>query len=208
LTQAIASRTGVAVRFVLGSSGQLAAQIRNGAPYDLFLSANAAYVRDLETSGHVVAGSGVPYATGRLGLWSKSGAVKRVEDLAGAGVVHAAIANPGHAPYGLAARQLLERTGLWKRIEPKIVYGENVRQALQFAERGNADAAIVSWTLVFNRNGIRLSEELHDPIRQAGGVVARSGRKAEARKILDWLRSTGGQKVLAGFGLFPPVKDR
>ncbi len=196
------------MRFVLGSSGQLAAQIRNGAPYDLFLSASLQYVRELESTGHLVPGSVAVYATGRLGLWSRDGKVTSLEDLARDSVVHVAIANPGHAPYGLAAKQLLESAGLWKKLQPKIVFAENVRQALQFAERGNADAAILAWTLVHDKGGIWLSDAHHSPILQAGGVSRRSKRQLEAGKLLQFLRSAAGRQLLGRYGLFPPPREK
>ena len=125
------------LKFVFGSSGQLASQIRGGAPYDVYLSANLDFVRALETEGRLVVGSVRQYARGRLALYSRDGKVTTLEQLAG--VRNIAIANPAHAPYGVAAKQVLP-AGLGK----KIVYAENVRQALQFAESGNAEAAIVS----------------------------------------------------------------
>lgn len=207
LTDIFQKEIGLPVRFVLGSSGQLSAQIRNGAPYDLFLSASLQYVRELENTGHVVPGSVAVYATGRLGLWSRDGKVTALEDLARESVVHVAIANPGHAPYGLAAKQLLENSGLWQKLERKIVLAENVRQALQFAERGNADAAILAWTLVHDRGGIRLPDSRHGPILQAGGVVQRSQRAAEASRLLRFLRSGAGRQILGRYGLFPPPRD-
>jgi molybdate transport system substrate-binding protein len=207
LTETFQKEIGGSVRFVMGSSGQLAAQIRNGAPYDLFLSANLQYVRELEGTGHIVQGSGAVYATGRLGLWSRDGRITTLEALASDTVVHVAIANPGHAPYGVAAKQLLQGVGLWSRIEPKVVLAENVRQAYQFAERGNADAAILAWTLVHDKGGVRLPDSRHDPILQAGGVVSRSARKAESEKLLKWLRSGAGRQILGRYGLFLPPRD-
>ena len=93
---------------------------------------------------------------------------------------HLAIPNPEHAPYGVAAREALENRKLWKQIQPKIVYGENVSQALQFAESGNADAVITSWTLLKGR-GILLPDSWHKPIRQAGAVVKSSQQPACSR---------------------------
>ena len=129
--------------------------------------------------------------------------MKSLADLKSAGVKHLAIANPAHAPYGTAAKTLLERQGLWREIEPKIVYGENVRQALQYAESSNAEAVITSWTLLIGR-GILLPPEMYDPIRQAGGVVKSSAQIPAARQFLQFLTSNEGRKVLEAGGLFPP----
>ncbi len=193
--------------FVNGSSGMLAQQIRNGAPFDVYLSANEQYVKDMEASGHLLKASGRVYAIGRLGLWSKNRSRRRLEDLPGASVTHVAIANPVHAPYGVAARQMLQRLKLWATMAPRIVYAENVRQALQFAESGNAEAAIVAWSLVHNRGGVLLPAELHDPIRQAGAVVRSSHQPALARRLLDFLTSPDGARLLERFGFFAAPED-
>ncbi|HXN48016.1 MAG TPA: molybdate ABC transporter substrate-binding protein [Bryobacteraceae bacterium] len=196
--------TGRKAKFVLGASGMLARQIEQGAPYDVFLSANERFVTDLAKSGRLQPDSVRIYAYGRLGLWSRDGAVKRLEQLRDRRVVHLAIANPATAPYGAAARQLLESAGLWSAVEGKVVYGENVRQALQFAESGNADAVITAWSLVFERGGILLPDSGHSPIRQAGAVVAGRPDEAAARRFLDLLGSEDGQRILAAHGLALP----
>jgi molybdate transport system substrate-binding protein len=117
-------------------------------------------------------------------------------------VMHVAIANPAHAPYGVAAKAALQSRGIWNQIEKKIVFGENVRQALQFAESGNAEAVITSWTLLHDRGGVLLPAEWHAPIRQAGAVVSRSKNADVARRFLDWLTGPAGRDLLLGYGLF------
>ena len=191
------------IRFTIGSSGSLARQIENGAPYDVFLSASEQYVRNLAASGNLDSTTIVVYATGRIGLWSADGSVRSLDDLTKAHVKHIAIPNPEFAPYGIAARKALETRGLWKQIETKIVYGENVRQTMQFAESRNADAVITSWTLLKNR-GTLLPAEWHDPIRQAGGVVKTSVQPAAAREFLKFLSGADGRRILESGGLFPP----
>ncbi len=198
--------TGRKAKFVLGASGMLARQIEQGAPYDVFLSANERFVADLAKSGRLEPDSVRVYAYGRLGLWSRDAAVTRIEQLRDRRVVHLAIANPAHAPYGAAARQLLESEGLWKAVESKVVFGEDVRQALQFAESGNADAVITAWSLVFERGGILLPDSGHSPIRQAGGVVAGRPDEAAARRFLDLLASDEGRRILAAHGLGLPER--
>jgi molybdate transport system substrate-binding protein len=194
--------TAAPVKFTLASSGSLKQQIENGAPFDVFLSANDQYVKDLAKSGQVDASTVIVYATGRLALWSRDGSVKSLDDLKKPEVKHLAIPNPEHAPYGVAARQLLQNRKLWTQIEPKIVYGENVRQALQFAESGNADAVITSWTLLKGR-GILLPDAWHQPIRQAGAVVKSSAQPVLAREFLKFLSSPNGRKILDSAGLTP-----
>jgi molybdate transport system substrate-binding protein len=194
------------VKFSFASSGSLAQQVQNGAPFDVFLSADEHYVKDLAAAGRLESDT-VNYALGRVALWSLDGSVRSFDDLKKPSVKHLAIPNPEHAPYGVAARKALETRGLWSEVQPKIVYGENVRQALQFAESGNADAVITSWTLLKGR-GVLLPAEWHDPIRQSGGVVKTSGQIALARQFLKFLTSAEGRKILEDGGLFPPNPDR
>jgi molybdate transport system substrate-binding protein len=178
-------------------------QIENGAPFDVFLSANETYVRDLLAAGLVT--DPTNYATGRIALWSPNGSVASLEDLKKTAVIHLAIPNPQHAPYGVAAKQALEARGLWEAVEPKIVYGENVRQALQFAESGNVDAVITSWTLLIGK-GALLPEQWHAPIRQTGAVVKASTQAEAARRFLHFMMSPAAQKILTDGGLFPPAR--
>ncbi len=182
----------------------LARQIEQGAPFDVFLSANQKFVDDLDAAGRLTPGTKRLYAYGRLGLWSKSGTVKNLSGLRGARVLHLALPNPAHAPYGVAARQALENQGLWKPLEPKVVYAENVRQAFEYAESGNADAVITAWTLLHNRGGILLPDAWHQPIGQAGAAVAGSRDPAGAKRFLDFLGSAEGRKLLEEHGLTPP----
>ncbi len=125
------------LRFSFGSSGMLARQIEAGAPFDVFLSANEEFVMDLVKKRKIHKEDVLVYATGRLGLWSKSGAIQDFEDFKKFDRVKVAIANPQHAPYGKAAKEALIRAKLWDRIEPDVIYAENVRQTMQFAESGN-----------------------------------------------------------------------
>jgi molybdate transport system substrate-binding protein len=185
------------IRFTFASSGSLKQQIENGAPFDVFLSANEKFVQDL---GALVTDANV-YAIGRIALWSPNGSVTSLADLKKNNVTHVAIPNPQHAPYGVAAKEALESQGLWKEVEPKIVYGENVRQALQFAESGNVEAVITSWTLLIGK-GILLPSEWHSPIRQTGAVVKASKQPEAARRFLKFLISPEGQKILKDGGLW------
>jgi molybdate transport system substrate-binding protein len=187
------------VRFTLASSGSLKQQIENGAPCDVFLSANEQYVKDL-AAANLVSDTTI-YAIGRIALWSPNGSVATLADLKKTSVTHLSIPNPQFAPYGVAARQALESQGLWKDVEPKIVYGENVRQALQFAESGNVEAVITSWTLL-NGKGTLLPAEWHQPIRQTGAVVKSSTQLDAARRFLKFLLSPEAQKILNEGGLW------
>jgi molybdate transport system substrate-binding protein len=184
----------------------LARQIENGAPYDLFLCANEQFVRDLTAQKHLIPVSVAAYATGRLGLWSAHGTPAGLAALTDSRIRLIAIANPQHAPYGAAARALLERAGLWTRLQPKIVLAENVRQAYEYARTGNADVVITSWTLLKAEPGAKLlPENGHPPIRQSGGIVTGTQRGIEARAFLRFLLSPAGQSILHAGGLFPPM---
>lgn len=205
LTRGYAAAGGGALRFVFGSSGMLARQIENGAPYDVFLCANEQFVGDLTAQKHLIPETVAAYATGRLGLWSAHGTPASFAALADAKIRLVAIANPQHAPYGAAARALLERAGLWDTLQPKIVLAENVRQAYEYARTGNADVVITSWTLLKGESGAKLLPEIdHPPIRQSGGVVTGTQREARARAFLRFLLSPAGQSILRDGGLFPP----
>jgi molybdate transport system substrate-binding protein len=203
LAPAASQALGTRVRFTLASSGALAQQVANAAPFDVFLSANESYVSDAVKKGYLDPSTVVVYAYGRIALWSKSGSIRSIEDLGKTEVLHVAIANPEHAPYGIAARQALENRKLWRAVEPKLVYGENVAQALQFAESGNAEAVITSWTLLKGRS-ILLPQEWHAPIRQTGGVLKSSSQPDAARRFLKFLTSPEGKKILSEGGLFGP----
>ena len=148
LGKAYTAKTGTEVSLILSSSGKLQQQIREGAPYDVFASANLSYLKDLETSGDIAASSVRVYAEGRLALWTKGKeAPADLAALADKKYEHIAIANPEHAPYGTAAREALRSIGLWDSLESRVVRGSNVRQAMQYVESGNAEVALIaaSW---------------------------------------------------------------
>ena len=201
--------TGTQVTFNFAASGQLAQQIEQGAPVDMFVSANTAYVEELAAKGRVLPDSVQTYARGRLTLWTRadsSPTVETVEDLLNPEVRRVAIANPEHAPYGVAARQALQTAGVWDAIQSKLVPGENVRQALQYAETGNVDAAIIPLSLSITSQGswTLIPEDLHTPIEQALGVVADSPRRAQARDFADFIAGPQGQAILQEYGFMIP----
>ena len=205
LAQGFEAQSGAKVRFTFGASGNLAQQVANGAPYDVFLSADEQRVKDLAPSGDPDFGGVEVYAQGRLALWSKTGKIANLTALSAPGILHVAIANPAHAPYGIAAKQALENAGLWKSLEKKIVYGESVRQALEYAESGNADAVITAWSLVIHRKGILIPADLHNPIRQAGAALKGGKNPEGGAAFLRFLLSPQGRALLsnAGFDMAP-----
>ena len=190
--------------FTFGASGSLAQQIEHGAPYDVYLSANQLFVKQLADSGRLAKDTVAVYANGRVALWSRSGQIRALADLLKPEVKRIAIANPAHAPYGVAARESLRSQGVWGRVEAKVVYGESVADALQFAQSGNADAAIVAYSQVLGKGGIALPAVWHAPIAQSGGVVAASKHGDEARKFMRFLAGGEGKAVLRKFGFDTP----
>lgn len=192
------------IRLSFGSSGTLARQIVHGAEFDLFLAASRRYVEDTVKAKAADAATVRPYARGRVAVWSKHGITWKTLEKA----ARISIANPVHAPYGAAAKQVLERQGRWASLEPKLVYGENIRQSWRFAATGNTDATLTAWTLVFDKGGELLPEAWHDPILQTAVIPKRSNNPAAAAKLIEWLTSPAGQKVLSAAGLMPVRQDQ
>jgi molybdate transport system substrate-binding protein len=197
---------GQPIRFVFASSAVLRQQIENGAPYDVFLSANAAYVDRLASSGKLEPGSVRVYAVGRVGLLWRDGKHHPISNLTQNRVRIVALPNPKLAPYGVAAQQALEHAGIWSKVQPKVVYGENVRETLELFSSGNADAVLTSASLLQGKNPDLIPADWHQPIIQKGGVIA-SARLADAgRRFMDFLTSPAGQAIFARFGFGPPPK--
>ncbi|MGI8959405.1 MAG: molybdate ABC transporter substrate-binding protein [Bryobacteraceae bacterium] len=204
LAQQFEKTNPIRVRFVTGASAILSQQIENGAPYDVFLSANAQFVDLLSSFGKLRPDSVTAYAIGRVGVLWKDGNQHRISDLTENWVRFVALPNPKLAPYGAAAQEALEHAGLWKQVQPKVIYGENVRQALQLFESGNADAALTAAALLQGRNANLLPADWHRPIVQKAGIVAGTKNLEAARKFLDFLTSKAGQDVFAAFGFGSP----
>jgi molybdate transport system substrate-binding protein len=209
LADRFTAATGIAVTPVIGASGQLVQQIRQGAPYDVFLSANQAYVLDLAKAGLINADSVRVYAQGRLVLVlnkQSSVAVKGLADLTRSEVKRIAVANPELAPYGLAARQALEQSRLWDSLKPKVVLAESVRQAFQYVQSGDAEVGLVAHSVAQGPEvrSIEVDAGLYKPILQSLGVIAGSKHGPAARRFASFLLSDESQKQLAAFGFGPP----
>jgi len=193
--------------FTFSSSGVLARQIENGAPYDLFLSASEEFMTQLVKKNKVIQEEIQIYAIGRIGLWAKSGAIRTLQDLDQPAVRVIAVANPQLAPYGYAAMAALTKTKLLPVVKDRIVFAENIRQAQQFAETGNADCAILSWSLIFNKGGYLIPDNLHPAIRQVAAPIRRKGGKNVklADSFILFLQSQVGRSIFAqhGFNLLP-----
>jgi molybdate transport system substrate-binding protein len=210
LGSAFERETGQRVSFSFGSTGLLAKQIREGAPFDLFAAANVSFVEEVVQAGACDASTQAPYARGRIALWTKRLALdppSGLSDLADARFRRIAIANPEHAPYGQAAKQALERAGSWDAVKTRLVYGENVRQTLQFAETGNVEAAIVALALVVNDREnpwALIDEALHRPIDQALVVCARGSQRAGGEAFARFAGSEPGRAVMRRYGFLLP----
>ena len=204
------ARSGTPVDLILGSTGNLTSQIENGAPADLFFAANEAFLDRLETGGLLEPGTRRVYAHGRLALIWREGATPPP------GVVEAlvldlegplALANPEHAPYGTAAREVLVSLGVWEAVTPRVVMGENVVQALQFVETGNAEVGLVALSLVREaraRPHHVVPDSLHRPLRQAAGVIRGTRNPEGSRSLLEWVLSEEGQAILRRHGFEAP----
>lgn len=209
------AETGRQVRLVFGSSGNFYRQIEQGAPFQVFMSADEQYVFRLADAGRTE-DRGVLYARGRIVLFAPAASPLAVDEgmaglreaLRAGSVRRLAIANPEHAPYGRAAEQALRATGLWERVRPFLVLGENVSQAAQFASGGSAQGGIFAYSLALApevaRRGryVLLPEELHEPIRQRMVLVQGAGETARA--FYRYLQQPGARKVLSRYGFALP----
>jgi molybdate transport system substrate-binding protein len=211
LATAFERETGIKVDITIGSSGQLAQQILNGAPIDVFASADSGWVQQLVAAGKTVPGTESVYARGHLVLFTMSEtlALARIEDVAAPGIQRIAIANPEHAPYGRAAREALQSSGLWDGLQPRIVMGDNVRHSVQLAQSRNVDLAITSLALMQTGTGrwLVLPESLHTPLTQMAAVVSGRPHEADAQRFLRFLLAAEGRRILArfNFALPPPA---
>lgn len=204
--------TGIRVTFNFGSTGQLTQQIEQGAPVDLFAAANVRFVEELERRGLIIPETKALYAQGRITLWTRANSplrLERVEDFARADVRRVAIANPEHAPYGIAAREALQSTGVWEQVEPKLVFGENVVQTLQYAATGNVDAAIVALSISIGSDGkwVLVPQEAHQPLNQALAVIRSTKNEAAARRFAAYINSPQGRVVMRKYGFVLPGEE-
>jgi molybdate transport system substrate-binding protein len=209
LTPAFISQNACDLRLTLGSTGLLARQIIQGAPFDLFLAANSAYVEQVVKSGACDASSVASYGRGRLVIWVKGSAGGELSPAAlnDARFRRVAIADPEHAPYGKAARDALIHAGVWQQVSGRLVYGENVQQALELAESGNADAAIVGLSLAIGSQSgswSLIDEAFHAPIDQTLVVCNHGTNRARARQLADFLKAPAGRAILRKYGFLMP----
>ncbi len=212
-----AGHPGIAVTPSYGSSGTFFAQLQRGAPFDLFLSADVSYPRQLERGGLVAADGTFTYAVGRLVLWVRRNSPLDVEHrglqaLLDPSVSHIAIANPEHAPYGRAAQAALASAGVLDAVRPRLVLGENVSQALQFVQSGSADAGIVALSLALAPTVAdegrywEVPLDLYPRMEQGGALLKEAADLGAARRFAEFMQSDPGRAILHRFG-FSMVED-
>jgi molybdate transport system substrate-binding protein len=208
-------QTGENVKLSFGSSGNLFNQIQNGAPFDLFLSADEDYPRQLIKLGLAESSSFYRYAVGKLVLWVAASSPLDVERrginvLLDSSVKKIAIANPQHAPYGRAAEAALRHYGIYDKVANRLVLGENVSQAAQFVESGNAQVGLVALshamapTMRGKRRYWQIPQDAYPPVNQAAVIPSRSSHKKQAERFLEFLKTSDASPVLERYGFATP----
>lgn len=199
------------VEVIYGSSGKFHTQIQQGAPYDLYFSADIAFPRGLERAGHA-AGPTRPYAVGRLVLWSKRPDADKLTltDLTKPGFKRIAIANPRHAPYGRRAEEALRAVGVWGKIANRLVLGENIAQTAQFVQTGNAQVGLIALSLALSPalaaegSYALIDDTLHAPLEQGFIVTRRAADNPVASAFADFMGSTPARTILRRYGFELP----
>ncbi len=218
IAAAFTAETGLRVRLSMGSSGNFARQIREGAPFEIFLSADEQFILDLARDGHA-RDVGDLYAIGRIVVTVPPGSALVADGtlaslraaLAEGRIVRFAIANPDHAPYGRRAREALQQAGLWEAIQPFLVLGENVSQAAQFALSGNAEGGIIALSLAMapqlrdRGTSDLIPEGFHEPLRQRMALMAGAGPVAEA--FYAYMQEPAAREIMARYGFVLPGAD-
>ena len=207
--------SGKKVDFSFGSTGLLAKQIEEGAPFDVFAAANVSFVDEVVKAGECTADTKAIYARGHLVIWSKDPQrlPKSIAELKDPKYAKIAIANPETAPYGMAAKQALVKAGLWDAVQPRVVFGENIQQTFMFARSQNADVAFVALSLAMSSPGnwTPVDMALHEPIDQA--LVACKGGKAgaskqnEAKSFIQFVGSAEGRAIMKKYGFLLPGEE-
>lgn len=205
IAAAFAAKTGHKAILSFGSSGQFYTQITHGAPFEVFLSADADRPKRMEQEGQAIPGSRFTYAIGQLVLWSKTPGL--VDDkgavLSGGGFNKLSIADPTAAPYGVAAIQTMTRMGVYARVQPKIVKGSSITQAYQFVQSGSAELGFVALSQVINDpSGSRwqVPASMHAPIDQQAVLLWTGDKNAAARAFITFLKGPEARQIIARYG--------
>ena len=207
-------QSGIALKVTYGSSGNLTTQIENGAPFDVFFSADSDYPKQLIQAGAADPASFYQYATGHLVLWVRNGSKLDLRQgmrlLADPAIGKIAIANPAHAPYGRAAVAAMKSAGVYAQAADRLVLGENISQAAQYVQTGAADVGLIAMSLALSPamssqgRYVLVPPDSYPPIRQAVVIVARSPHRAEAARFLAYLKEKSSMEILKKFGFAPP----
>jgi len=210
LVRSFELQTKARVKVSYGSSGNFFSQIQNGAPFDVYFSADISYPQKLEAAGLTEPGTLRKYATGRLVIWvrneSRLDLSKGLRVLYDPSVKKIAIANPAHAPYGRAAVAALQSEKLYDNVASRLVFGENISQTAQFVETGNADAGLIALSLAIapamkaKGRYVEVPSSAYPAVEQACVVLKSSRRKDLARQLLEYVTGIEGKKILARFG--------
>jgi len=197
-----------------GSSGNFFAQISQGAPFDIFFSADSTYPELLEKEGLTAKETQKVYAVGKIVLWVPKGSIVEsdtgLQTVTSPAVKKLAIANPRHAPYGRAAEESLRYYGLWEKVEGKLIYGENISQTAQFVHTGAADAGIVALSLAISPKMLDegryrvIPDKSHGDIEQIYVVLKRGEGKKSIREFLDFIQGERGGEILSRYGFVIP----
>jgi molybdate transport system substrate-binding protein len=212
-------QSGTKIDVTYGSSGNFFSKMQNGAPFDLFFSADIDYPRKLEAAGLAEPGTFYEYAVGRIVIWTPADTKVDVtregwKALLDPSVQKIAIANPDHAPYGRAAVAAMQKAGIYEQVKFKLVYGESISQAAQFVQSGNAQAGIVAMSLAVSpgmKDGKRweIPADMHLPIEQGAIVLKSAKNKDQARAFLEFVKSESGRATLAKYGFsFPASRQQ
>ncbi|MBD8682585.1 molybdate ABC transporter substrate-binding protein [Pseudomonas sp. CFBP 13719] len=208
IAKAFEADTGHKLVAAYGSTGQFYTQIKNGAPFEVFLAADDSTPAKLESEQETVPGSRFTYATGTLALWSAKPGYVDAEGavLKGNSYQHLSIANPKAAPYGLAATQVLAKMNLTQVTQPKLVEGQNITQAFQFVSTGNAELGFVALSQIFKDGKVEqgsawiVPAALHDPIKQ-DAVILNKGRDSDAAKaLMQYLKGPAAAAIIKSYG--------
>ena len=198
----------VAVKTSYGSSGQFTQQIENGAPFDVFCSADASYPKKLAAEGLALPGSEFVYAIGHIVAWVPASSpipLTGPQALRDPSIRHIAIANPQYAPYGRAAEAALRSLGLYDDVKDKLVFGENVSQAQQYVETGAAEIGIIPLSLVKGGRSWEVPLDSYPKMEQSGLIVKSSRNAALAQEFRSFLLGEQGRSILKRYGFYLPV---
>ena len=217
LGKAFENKTGTKIEVSYGSSGNFFSQLQNGAPFDLFFSADVAYPKKLEAQGFVEPGTLREYALGRIAIWMPNDSSVNLPKegwnaLLDLRIHKIALANPELAPYGRAAASALQKAGIYKQVKAKLVYGENISQAAQFVQSGNAQAGIIALSLAFSpgmKDGKmwEIPSEMHPRIEQGAALLKSAKNRSAALAFLSFVKSASGVKILEQHGFSAPATD-